>query len=76
MYGRRVSNSRSGKTVKIPRIALPIASRPTLTSPVVWFSKTESVGVHVDDRVDVVRVPGRVVAVDQLLEGSPVHEAG
>jgi hypothetical protein len=32
--------------------------------------------VHRDDRLDVVVVPGRVVAVDELLEGSPVHDDG
>ena len=26
----------------MPVMAFPIASRPTLTSPVTWFSKTES----------------------------------
>ena len=42
MYVRRPSKLRSGKTEKMPVIALPICSRPTLTSPVTWFSKTES----------------------------------
>jgi hypothetical protein len=42
MYWLRVSKVRSGKTEKIPVIAVPIASLPTLTSPVVWFSNTES----------------------------------
>src|SRR5206468_5935632 len=67
MYWRRPSKLRSGKTEKMRRIAEPICSRPTFTSPVTWFSKTEVVGVHGDDRVDVVRVPGVVVAVDVLV---------
>ena len=42
MYWLRASKLRSGKTPKMPVIAFAIASLPTLTSPVVWFSKTES----------------------------------
>ena len=42
MYWLRASKLRSGKTAKIPVIAFPIASLPMFTSPVVWFSNTES----------------------------------
>ena len=42
MYWLRASKFRSGNTEKMPVIAFAIASLPMLTSPVVWFSNTES----------------------------------
>ena len=75
MYWLRASKLRSGKTREDPRDRLrdrlladvDVARRVVLEDRVV--------GVHGDDRLDVVVVPGRVVAVDELLELGAVHGA-
>ena len=66
--GCRVAKRRSGLLRKIAAMCSRTASAPSARSSAVWFWKTIA-GACIDaDRVDVLRVPRVVVALDQLVD--------
>ena len=74
MYGRRSrSEVREDGEDPSDRAADLLAADVDVAGDVVLEDRV--LGVHGDDRVDVVVVPGGVVAVDELLQLVPVHAA-